>query len=81
MVVLLKTANPEHMKANAELDFVIFPEDMELLGKMERIKDYGEYSNSPVIGRGHHFFLQSRFFLSALSKGLSSSFGSPSLSP
>ena len=50
MVVLPKTASPEHMKANAELDFVISPEDMELLGKMERIKDYGEYSNFPVFG-------------------------------
>lgn len=50
MVVLPKTANPEHMKLNAELDFSISPEDMELLRKMERIKDYGEYSNFPVFG-------------------------------
>lgn len=50
MVVLPKTASPEHMKSNAELDFEISPEDMELLGKMERIKDYGEYSNFPVFG-------------------------------
>lgn len=50
MIVLPKTANPEHMKANAELDFMISSEDMELLGKMERIKDYGEYSNFPVFG-------------------------------
>lgn len=50
MVVLPKTANPEHMKSNAELDFEISPEDMELLGRMERIKDYGEYSSFPVFG-------------------------------
>lgn len=50
MVALPKTANPEHMKSNAELDFEISPEDMELLGRMERIKDYGEYSNFPVFG-------------------------------
>lgn len=50
LIVLPKTENPEHMKSNAELDFVISPEDMELLGKVERIKDYGEYSGFPVFG-------------------------------
>ena len=40
MIVLPKTANPDHMRSNAELDFVISDEDMELLNNIEHIKDY-----------------------------------------
>jgi hypothetical protein len=36
------------MKDNADLDFVISEEDMELLTNMEQIKDYGEASVFPV---------------------------------
>jgi hypothetical protein len=36
------------MKDNADVDFVISEEDMELLKNMERIKDYGEASVFPV---------------------------------
>jgi len=43
-----KTANPDHMKDNADVDFVISEADMELLKNMERIKDYGEASVFPV---------------------------------
>ena len=50
MVVLPKTANPEHMKANSELDFTISEEDMELLKNVEKIKDYGNSSFFPVFG-------------------------------
>ena len=50
MIVLPKTANPEHMKTNAEVDFVISDEDMETLKHIERIKDYGEHSRFPVFG-------------------------------
>lgn len=50
MVVLPKTANPEHMKSNSELDFTISDEDMELLQNIERIKDYGNSSFFPVFG-------------------------------
>lgn len=50
MIVLPKTANPEHMKANAEVDFTISDEDMNTLMNMEKIKDYGEYSRFPVFG-------------------------------
>lgn len=50
MVVLPKTANPEHMKANSELDFTISHEDMELLKNIEKIKDYGNSSFFPVFG-------------------------------
>ena len=48
LLPLPKTANPEHMKNNADVDFVISEEDMELLKNMERIKDYGEASVFPV---------------------------------
>ena len=50
MVVLPKTANPDHMKSNADLDFVISDEDMEKLKAIEHIKDYGEHSGFPVFG-------------------------------
>ena len=50
MIVLPKTANPDHMRSNAELDFVISDEDMELLKNIERIKDYGDSSIFPVYG-------------------------------
>jgi len=45
---LPKTANPQHMRVNAEVDFVISDDDMELLKNMEQMKDYGEYSAFPV---------------------------------
>ncbi|WP_303825450.1 aldo/keto reductase [Ruminococcus flavefaciens] len=50
MVVLPKTANPDHMRTNGELDFVISDEDMELLKNIEHIKDYGDHSFFPVFG-------------------------------
>ena len=50
MVVLPKTANPEHMKNNAELDFVISDSDMEILKNVERIDNYGDSSFFPVFG-------------------------------
>jgi diketogulonate reductase-like aldo/keto reductase len=48
LLPLPKTANPDHMKSNAEVDFVISEADMERLKNMERIKDYGEASVFPV---------------------------------
>ncbi len=47
-VALPKTADPDHMASNADVDFVISDEDMETLKKMERIADYGEFSVFPV---------------------------------
>lgn len=47
LVALPKTANPEHMKSNAELDFVISDEDMAILKNID-FKDYGEFSGFPV---------------------------------
>lgn len=50
MVVLPKTANPEHMKTNADVDFVISDGDMELLKNVEKIESYGEHGFFPVFG-------------------------------
>ena len=44
---LPKTANPEHMRSNAQLDFVISDDDMLALKNLED-KDYGEHSYFPV---------------------------------
>lgn len=48
MVVLPKTSNPEHMKNNADIEFEISAEDMDILELSEKIKDYGEHSYFPV---------------------------------
>lgn len=48
MVVLPKTSNPEHMKNNADIEFEISAEDMNILKLAEKIKDYGEHSYFPV---------------------------------
>lgn len=47
---LPKTGNPEHMKENATIDFVITDADMETLKNAEPLKDYGEFSVFPVFG-------------------------------
>ncbi len=47
MVALPKTSNSEHMKENAELNFNISNEDMEIL-KAIKFSEYGEYSFFPV---------------------------------
>lgn len=44
MVALPKTADPEHMKNNADVDFEISDEDMNLLKSAQKIESYGEYS-------------------------------------
>ena len=51
LLPLPKTANPSHMKANAEVDFEISTADMEILKGIEQIKDYGEFSKFPVFGK------------------------------
>jgi diketogulonate reductase-like aldo/keto reductase len=50
LLPLPKTANPAHMKNNAEIDFEISAGDMETLLNLEQIKDYGESSMFPVYG-------------------------------
>ncbi|MGW8193964.1 MAG: aldo/keto reductase [Desulforhopalus sp.] len=50
LLPLPKTANPTHMKNNAEVNFSISAEDMTFLQDIEKIKDYGEASMFPVYG-------------------------------
>lgn len=50
MITLPKTANPDHMKSNGEVEFTISDEDMEILKHIERIRDYGDSSFFPVFG-------------------------------
>ena len=49
-ISLPKTGNPEHMKSNAELDFEISSEDMEILKNFKRIESYGDSGIFPVYG-------------------------------
>ena len=49
-ISLPKTANPEHMKTNAEVDFTISAEDMEVLKNFKKIESYGAASGFPVYG-------------------------------
>jgi len=48
LLPLPKTANPQHMKSNAALEFLISDADMNVLNNMEPIKDYGDASVFPV---------------------------------
>lgn len=50
LVVIPKTAKPDHMRNNAELDFVISDAEMEILKNVEHIQNYGEHSFFPVFG-------------------------------
>ena len=50
LLPLPKTANPAHMKNNADVDFVISDDDMDFLNDMEQIEDYGDASMFPVYG-------------------------------
>ena len=49
-ISLPKTANPEHMKTNSEVDFEISAEDMKALKNFKRIDSYGESGVFPVYG-------------------------------
>ena len=46
-VPLPKTADPEHMRVNAQIDFEISDADMDTLRRIDA-RDYGEYSDFPV---------------------------------
>ncbi len=50
LLPLPKTANPEHMRTNADVDFVISEADMDALKNVEQIEDYGKASMFPVFG-------------------------------
>lgn len=49
-VSLPKTANKDHMKTNADVDFEISAEDMEILKNFKKIENYGANSEFPVYG-------------------------------
>ena len=49
-ISLPKTANPEHMKSNAQVDFGISDEDMKILKNFKKIESYGESGIFPVYG-------------------------------
>ena len=49
-IALPKTANPAHMETNAQVDFEISAEDMEILKHFKKIENYGESSGFPVYG-------------------------------
>jgi diketogulonate reductase-like aldo/keto reductase len=48
LVSLPKTANPDHMRTNADVDFAIDDDDMHFLQHIEDIADYGDASGFPV---------------------------------
>lgn len=48
LLPLPKTENPEYMENNADVNFEISDEDMEVLKNIEHIKDYGDASMMPV---------------------------------
>ncbi len=50
MITLPKTANPEHMESNAQVDFEISAEDMDILKSLDKIENYGDSSFFPVFG-------------------------------
>ncbi|SIQ92275.1 aldo/keto reductase [Halanaerobium kushneri] len=52
LLPLPKSENPEHIKNNSEVDFIISKEDMEILKNLKEIEDYGAASIMPVYGGG-----------------------------
>lgn len=50
LLPLPKTANPEHMRSNAQVDFEISDADMDTLRNIVPIESYGEASMFPVYG-------------------------------
>ena len=50
LLPLPKTANPAHMRSNADVDFVISEADMDVLKNVPKIEDYGDASIMPVYG-------------------------------
>ena len=46
----METANKDHMKTNADVDFEISAEDMEILKNFKKIENYGANSEFSVYG-------------------------------
>ncbi|MFC6199754.1 aldo/keto reductase [Ponticaulis profundi] len=51
LLPLPKTANPDHMKSNADVDFEISEADMDTLKNIDPIEDYGDASAFPVFAK------------------------------
>src|SRR3954447_2364276 len=51
LLPLPKTANPAHMRSNADVDFQLSDDDMRQLLDVAEIQDYGESSTFPVFTR------------------------------
>ena len=51
-VVIPKTANPGHMAENADVDFAISDEDMNILKNIPCLETYGEHDFFPVFAKG-----------------------------
>jgi diketogulonate reductase-like aldo/keto reductase len=51
LLPLPKTSNPAHMRSNADVDFELADDDMELLRNIENIQDYGDSSVFPVFSK------------------------------
>lgn len=49
-ISLPKTGNPDHMRVNADVNFVISEEDMDILKNFKKIDSYGKSSIFPVYG-------------------------------
>ena len=49
-VSLPKTANPDHMKTNSQVEFEISAEDLDTLKNFKKIENYGANSGFPVYG-------------------------------
>ena len=50
LITLPKASSEDHIRQNADVDFVISEEDMNILIHTDRIKDYGEFGFFPVYG-------------------------------
>ena len=50
LLPLPKTANPDHMRTNADVDFEIAAEDMNVLKNLSRMEGYGDAAAFPVYG-------------------------------
>src|SRR4051795_8101741 len=48
LLPLPKTANPDHMRTNADVDFEITEEDMDVLKNLDKMDDYGDAAVFPV---------------------------------
>jgi diketogulonate reductase-like aldo/keto reductase len=51
MVVIPKTAIPDHLRNNADLNFVISDRDMDALKRVKSLESYGEHDFFPVFNK------------------------------